>query len=198
MNFVITRTFGAAVAALVAANAWSTSTAAVVTHTPTTAATIAGAPVVVDVRISDLGAGNSLGAFDLDLGYDPALVSFSSVAFGPALGNPALFEALTGVSAALPGVIDFSEVSLLTPAELAAAQGSSFSLATLTFMGVGTGTAAFSILGTSILSDAFGRPLPISPLKPIPEPESVFPLGLGLAALTALRRQRRQRGSAAA
>jgi hypothetical protein len=162
--------------------------AAVITLTPASTPTMPGSSVLVDVSVSDLG-GAVVGGFDLDVGFDPARLSLAGVSFGPALGNPASFEALTNVSLS-PGIVDFSEVSLLGAAQLDALQPASFSLATLSFNAINPGTVAFTLLGTSLLSDAAGRAIPITQAAVIPEPETVFLLGLGLGAL-AWRRARR-------
>ena len=49
-----------------------------------------GMKLDVDIIISSLGAGiaPSLGAFDLDIGFDPAILSPVDVSFGPLLGTP--------------------------------------------------------------------------------------------------------------
>lgn len=195
MKTSLVRPLGAAAFALAAGLAWTAATAAVVTLTPSSVATSSGTPVAVDVRVSNLGTGNALGAFDLDVSYNPALLSFGTAVFGTSLGNPASFEALTNASASTPGIVDFGEVSLLAPAQLAAGQAGSFLLATLNFNGTASGTNAFALLGTSVLSDAFGRPLTIVQVTPIPEPETFSLLGLGLAALAVWRR-RASRGRA--
>jgi hypothetical protein len=170
----------------------STSVMAVlVTLTPSSVSTTPGGLVLVDVRVSDLGVGNALGAFDLDVGYDPALVNFNTVVFGASLGDPASFQALTSVSTATPGVVGFTEVSLLTPAQLTVAQVGNFSIATLAFSGLGSGTAGFALLSSSTLSDAFGRSLPIGQATQISEPDSVFLFALGLGALAMMGRRPR-------
>src|SRR4051794_30891363 len=105
MKLAIGRFAGAAALALGSVLSWPAA-AAVVTLTPASVTPTPGSAVLVDVRVSELGAGNALGGFDLDVGYNQALLSFNSVAFGSALGNPAASEALTSVSMAGPGVLD--------------------------------------------------------------------------------------------
>lgn len=162
---------------------------AAVLLTPSFTNTTAGNPVSVDVRVTDLG-GNQLGGFDIDVAYNPALLTPTNVTFGPFLGDPALFEAFTDFSFATPGVVDFSELSLLSAAELSALQTGSFSIATLSFDAIGSGAASFSVLATSTLVDASGNPLAI------PEPGSMLLLGLGFAGLLTVRK--RNAGSARA
>ena len=118
-----------------------------------------GGAVAVDLLISELGGGvaPSLGTFDLDVSFDPTVLTATDVAFGPFLGDPLLVEALTGFSFAL-GVFDFFELSFLLPSELDALQPDSFVLATLFFDAVGPGTSSL-VISDAILGDAFGDPL---------------------------------------
>jgi len=157
--------------------------AGLVTLTPASVSASSGEPVIVNIQVSDLGAGNVLGAFDLNVSYNPALFLLGSVVFGKSLGDPLLFEALTTFSVA-PGVINLAEVSLLSPAQLDAAQGDTFSIAMLTFAGIAPGTATFSLLDTSRLIDGFGVPLTLSTPTAVPEPGSLFLVVLALAAMT--------------
>jgi hypothetical protein len=84
------------------------------------------------------GGPPSLGAFDLDVSFDPSVLLPLDVAFGPFLGDPSLLEALTDFNF-FPGLVDLAEVSLLLPEELDALQRASFPLATLVFDRIGVG-----------------------------------------------------------
>jgi hypothetical protein len=110
---------------------------------------------VVDVVVSGLPPGGppSLGAFDLLIGFDPTSLSPLTVEFGPLLGDPASFEAITSVTV-LPATIAVAEASLLLPSELDALQPASFTLATLAFEL--TGAPPPLVLLDSVFSDAFG------------------------------------------
>jgi len=167
-----------AVGGLLAAHAASAALVLAPSFTNTTA----GNSYSVDVRVTDLGS-NQVGSFDIDVAYNAALLTPTGVTFGPFLGDPNLFEALTDFSFATAGVVDFGESSFLTPAELDALQSESFLLATLSFDAIGTGVASFAVLSTSTLGDASGNPLAI------PEPGSLLLLGLGFAGLIASRRK---------
>jgi hypothetical protein len=118
-----------------------------------------GDAVVVDVLISDHGAGAapSVGAFDLDVAFDPSILVPTAVTFGPFLGDPLLLEAVSGF-ALLPGLLDFFETSFLLPAELDALQPEPLLVATLSFIAAGPGTTSL-IFSDIILGDAFGDPL---------------------------------------
>src|SRR5262245_9225206 len=60
------------------------------------AQTVAASTVSVDVVVSGLAAGGppSVGSFDLDVTFDPTVLSPIGVTFGPLLGDPNLGEAL--------------------------------------------------------------------------------------------------------
>ena len=156
---------------------------------PVVAATIALTPDVVTVTpgetidvaaiISGLGNGvpPSVGAFDLDVSFNPSLLTPTDVTFGPFLGNESLLEAITGFSFATPGIVEFAEVSLLPTTDLDALQPDSFQLATLSFVGVGHGTTAL-LFSRIRVDDAFGDKIPTS--AAVPEPASFALVGIGL------------------
>ena len=147
----------------------------------------------IDVVISGLGAGgpDSVGGFDLSVGFNPGILSAIGVTFGPYLGDPLFFEAITE-SLLLPGSVDFAEVSLLLPFELDALQPASFTLATLSFQAVGNGATALSLVSIAV-TDAFGDPLPITTGIMVGEPATLLLLGSGLAGLAGLGRKKLSR-----
>lgn len=121
-----------------------------------------GDTISVDVTIGGLGNGHapSLGAFDLDVGFNPALLQATGITFGPYLGDPLLLEALTDARL-LAGIIDIAEVSLLSDSELDLLQPSAFTLATLSFQALADGDATFGFVGEVRLDDPFGNKLPV-------------------------------------
>jgi len=143
-----------------------------------------GQAVSVEVVISDLGD-DEVGDFDLDVSFDPTILTPTTVTFGALLGGPTLFEAVTSFSF-LPGVVDFAEVSLLSPADLEALQPDSFTLATLFFDTVGAGTSPLSFTQV-ILDDAFAQPLTVQTgsgsVSAVPEPGTGILVGSGLIGL---------------
>ena len=135
----------------------------VLKFSPSSVAVTSGQLLDVDVSISNLGNGvpPSVGAYDLDVAFDSSLLTPIDVIFGPFLGDPSLFEALTVFDLSIPGIVDFASVSLLTSAELDALQPSSFSLATISFMALADGAANFNFVGDVRVDDAFGIKLVI-------------------------------------
>jgi hypothetical protein len=146
-----------------------------------------GQPVSVDVVISGLAAGGppSVGAFDLDVSFNPTIFSSTGVRFGQFLGNPGLGEVLT-ISSPARGVIDLAAVSFLSPEELNALQPARFSLASLDFSSLREGTSPLAF-SQAIIADAFGGTLATTASGGIvnvaaPEPSSFLLVASGLVA----------------
>lgn len=126
---------------------------------PSSPAAPPGGSVDIAVEVSGLGnlVAPSIGVFDLDVTFDPALFSFAGVSFGALLGDPGAAEAITGST---PGASDVNvlEVSLLLPAQLVALQPDTFTLFTLTFDNLAQGIGAFDAMVVS-LGDENANPL---------------------------------------
>jgi hypothetical protein len=120
-----------------------------------------GDAISFDLIISDLGnfAANSLGAFDISVGFDASALSFTSYSLGNLLGDVSLFEAIDGSSGNLGGAVNVAEVSLLSALNLDTLQPGAFTLATLNFnvidLAVGAVTQ-LSVLSGPVLADALG------------------------------------------
>jgi len=106
---------------------------------PTSATLNPSDTLAVDIVVSDLG-GEVVSAFDLDVSYDPSVLSATGVQFTNNLGDPNLFQALVVSDLSTPGIVDFAENSLITPF-LPAIQGDSVVIATLSFLAIGIGVS---------------------------------------------------------
>ena len=153
----------------------------------------------VELVISGLGlfSSPSLGAFDIDIGYDASLLSFSNATFGDPIFGDQLdlfgFGSLSGVGAG-PGSVNLFEVSFDSPTDLDAFQLDSFILATLTFDTILQGSTPLTI-DRLVLSDSSGLSLSAGTIQgnininSIPEPSTILLLGIGLVAVTGYRRR---------
>ena len=181
---------------------------------PASQTAVSGDNVSLDLVIDGLGnfAPDSLGDFDVDIGYDAAVLSFQSLILGPFLGDVGLGEAIDFSGGDLGGLVNVAELSLLEPDALTCIfcispflddiQPGSFTLATLNFhvdaLAPGSSTTV-SISSVNILGDGFGNLLTLDstndavirgPQISIPEPSILALLGLGLFGIGAVRRSR--------
>ena len=154
-------------------------------------------PATVKLNISGLGAGvaPSLSGLDVDIGFDPSVLSFTSVVFGTGLDLLGL-GSVTQVTPAANSV-NLLELSLDSVADLNALQPAAFTLATLTFATAGVGTSPLTI-AVNALGDAVGDPLmaTVSPgsvtvnAVAVPEPATWLLVLSGLLAIGAVGRAR--------
>ena len=167
---------------------------------PVSQEVVVGDPASVNLIISGLGdhTAPSLGAFDLDIHFDPAILAFDSATFGdPVLGDQLDIWGLglnpMGASITSLGVLDIWEVSLDTADDLNNFQAGSFTLATLTFSTLTVGTSPLEIIIDS-LGDANGEPLSANvqsgSISPVPEPATFILIGFGLGGIGILRRKK--------
>lgn len=145
----------------------------------------------VGIAISGLddGAAPSLGAYDFDLSFDAARLTYVSSDFGdPILGNQLDVFGLGAnwVSASLssPGVLNVFELSLDDPADLNAQQLGAFTLAVLHFDVLNAGDTTLN-LAINALGDADGDALAANPASltvtavPLPSAFVLMVAGLG-------------------
>ena len=163
--------------------------------TPSTQTKFVGQSASVDVELS----GSLVGAFDLDVSWNSAIVSFSSIDFSSELG---IFNVETlGDFTALANSINAYNVSLLSVAELGALQGDPVLLFTLNFTALSVGISPVNITLVNSLGDENG--IQVDPLTivngeikvinrdggEIPEPATYLLFSGGLAILAVLRRR---------
>ncbi|MDJ0658214.1 MAG: cohesin domain-containing protein [Crocosphaera sp.] len=99
-----------------------------------------GESVIIDVQISELGNGiaPSVGGFQLQLDYDPGVLTFDDITFSGLIDLSNL--GTQSFDSSTPGMFFFGDASLDSPAELNSAQPDTFSLANIEFIGSGIGT----------------------------------------------------------
>jgi hypothetical protein len=155
-----------------------------------------GSTVTAQLSVSGLGDASApaLSSWDVDIAFDPTLLSLSSVTFASPSELAIDFASLqsSGVNPVGPteSRVDAAETSFDDPATLEAGQPQAFLLATLAFTGLDAGAAVFAF-AQAVLGDADGAPLSASVSVEAPEPSSFALMGLAAAAL--LRRAGRRR-----
>lgn len=191
------RTLKAALGAAILGVASLAQSAVVLQATPGAAST-AASTTTVSISATNDAANSAIGGFDLELLYDAALWTPTSVQFGQYLGDLANFEAYTDFDLSIPGLIRLISLSFIgqfDPLPLSAIQpaaGTAFSLVSVSFDAVGTGVGTFQ-LGNAAVTDAFGEAVNV-----VSEPSTFAAMGLGMLVLLAARRRKRQgRGSKA-
>jgi hypothetical protein len=112
----------------------------------------------VDVVVSGLETdGQILSVYDLTVGFDLTLLQFVNAQENGALGSGSLFLFTPGA-----GFVNLFELSALLDAQLAALQGDFFTIATLSFIGIDTGTSPlalniFALGGAQFLNPVSGQ-----------------------------------------
>jgi len=144
----------------------------------------------IDIVISSLFADN-LAAFDLNINYDDGILRFSSYVLGTELGDISAGDAFDWSSGDLGGgTINLAEVSLLSDF---GSQPDSFVLASLVFSVLSPGITNLTFSDV-VLSDEWGSPLiatlesgTVNSSAPIPEPATMFLIGIWLTCFIGLR-----------
>lgn len=201
--------FGAAVLALAAMPA----SAVMLSLQPTVQSAVPTDNISLNLVISGLNANgpDSLGDFDIDIGFDTSALSFQGYSLGVSLGDIGLSEAFDFSFGDLGGgTVNLAEVSFLEADASSCVfclgpylddiQSGSFILATLDFkvdsLAVGSSTTVFFDT-VFALGDGFGNPLGIDSLTnaainnpgiSVPEPTTLALMALGLIGVARQRR----------
>jgi hypothetical protein len=169
--------------------------------TPPVDTAFVGGTLAYDVRVEDLGE-EIVAAFDLDVEFDPAVLTFKGLVFGASFGGEA--GAFFGFDASAPGLVDFYLFSILPDDALAAAQGGSALLARLSFTGLAPGLSPVAVVGPEddeffaldgreaapLELAAIGSALAVVEVRAAPEPGALTLLGIGLLAIGVAVRRR--------
>jgi hypothetical protein len=177
----------------------SAQAAPIISFNPTFQSVGLGTQASVDVVISGLEQGETIGAFDFTINFDPSIVSFSSSSFGSALGGSTLDDVVPGV-----GSVNAASVSLEDPATLLLLQaGGSFTAFTAVFNTLAVGTTSLTF-GPSPFVFSDGEGLDIAgvtggtgsitvtdgELAPVPEPGTMLMMASGLGAAWLKKRRK--------
>jgi len=187
--------------ALALSVAAASANAATISIDPSSQSTTVGSTVSATVRIADLTTGTapSLGGYDLNLSFDPAVLSFSGLTYGSGLdvlGLGSIRVSDTGAA----GLLNVVEISLDEASDLDALQTDAFGLFTVTFHALAAGTSGLNLQINS-LADAAGLGLSAATVNgsigvaPVPLPAAAWLLFSGLAGLAGISRRRSHDGS---
>lgn len=151
--------------------------------------------VMLALVVSDLGS-DVLGDYDVDVSFDPSLLTLTSFTPTTVLGDFGLEALDFSLGEGPPGLLNLAVVSLLPEATLDALQAPPFVLASieLTVGAIAPGVATPVMLAVNAVGNGDGDPLPVdalghATLRRLPEPGTGPLLLVGVAASLVLRRR---------
>jgi hypothetical protein len=144
--------------------------AALLSLQPDTTFAANGDSMSLDLVVSGLGdfSPNSLGSFDVSVGFDPAVLAFTGYDLNSFLGDLGVPESFDVSGGASGGTVNVAQVSLLSTPDLDALQPGEFILASLNFDVLdleGTETL-LSIMPNAVLGDANGSAIDVTGVQP--------------------------------
>lgn len=184
---------------------------------PSTQPVTSGSPTTVSLGIAGLDGATALGGFDLDISFNPSILSLRGVHFGdPGLLGDQLDLGRSGAVICSPGhdtfptcpadltggMVNLLELSLDAAGALNAFQADSFILATFLFDTLSPGQSVLSV-NRLVLADAFGGGLiadilqsghiTVAAPNAIPAPSSLALLAAGMVMLMACSEKQSRR-----
>jgi len=169
----------------------------ILNFTPNTQTVLLSGQASVNITASNL-QNEYVGAFDFNVGWDTSILSLSSVSFGSALGGGFLSFQSENTNNGL-GTSSLAESSFLSNLTTLQTGVDDIILATLVFNTLNVGQSVLSltgnILGGGFLGDESGNLLAANAntglinVVSVPEPKTLFLLGVGFLALFGIRRQ---------
>ncbi len=171
----------------------------ILSFSPNTQTILLSGQASVNIVASNL-QNEYIGAFDFDVSWDNSILSLASVSFGNALGGGSLSLQSENTNNGL-GTSNLAESSLLSSLTSLQTGTTNIILATLVFDALSVGQSVLNLTGNisggGFLGDENGGILDTSTnpglinvvTTSIPEPETLFLVGVGLLALFGLRRR---------
>jgi hypothetical protein len=139
------------------------------------------AAATIDLSV---GPAEQLFGFNFNLGFDPGILSFNALIFGPDVSD--YLTGFTPPSSGTPGQIAFDGALDLFAQEMLT--NGVFNLATVSWSGTAPGTSFLDLNGTVLDFNPEANLVPLNAaaavtVAPVPEPGIALLLGLGLAGI---------------
>ncbi|NLD93637.1 MAG: PEP-CTERM sorting domain-containing protein [Fibrobacter sp.] len=157
------------------------SFAAVISIKPSSSEVMIGSRFNVDILVEELGENEMIGAFDLNLQYDPSILQFQEYRLTNELGSISDNSALD-LSAGLTkqGIVNISSVSLL---DNSYNQPNTFKIADVVFNAVDEGTSVLGLFNVTLgnyFGDEISTVIHNSSVQAVPESSSMALFGMGI------------------